>query len=36
MSEVRATDTTSILKQLKKSVVIGSTIDPRFLPAKAR
>jgi hypothetical protein len=28
-SDVRATDTTSILKQLKKNVVIGSTIDPK-------
>jgi hypothetical protein len=28
-SDVRATDTTSILKQLKKNVVIGSSIDPK-------
>jgi hypothetical protein len=28
-SHVRATDTTSVLKQLKKNVVIGSTVDPK-------
>ena len=28
-SQVRAADTTSVLKQLKKNVVIGSTVDPK-------